>query len=144
MMMTAKTVFRFLAVPWGLLIGYIAAWALWMMIYGIGARVIEDWDHYEYAGRVHLAGTVVGGIIGLAAGILCRRPLTTVFLCHLVAGLAATFLPMGSWGWGLATYSAWLAVAFVVAACFSKSKERKAGANKAVLPIAAGAAQADR
>lgn len=142
--MTEKTVFRFLAVPWGLLIGYVAAWTLWMMIYGIGARVIEDWEHYEYARRVHLAGTVVGGIIGLAAGILCRRPLTTVFLCHLVAGLAATFLPMGSWRWGLATYSSWLAVALVLAALFSRSQNRKTRANKAVLPIAASAAQADR
>jgi len=142
--MTKKTVFRFLAIPWGLLIGYVAAWTLWMMIYGIGTRVIEDWEHYEYAGRVRLAGTVVGGIVGIAAGILCRRPLTMVLLSHLVAGLAATFLPMGSWRWGLATYSSWLAVIWVVASLFSRCKNSKTGANKSVLRIAAGAAQADR
>ena len=142
-MMTQRTIYRIIAVPWGVLIGYVAAWTLWMMIYGIGARVIEDWEHYEYAGYVHLAGTVFGGIVGLAAGRWCGRPMATVLLCHLVAGLAATFLPMGSWRWGLATYSAWLAVALVVAAAFQKKRIMKTGAE-AVLPIAASAAQADR
>jgi len=144
MMMTRKTIFGVLAVLWGGLIGFMAAWTLWMMIYGIGGRVIEDWEHYQYAGRVHLVGTVFGGIIGLAAGICCRRPLTTTFLCHLVAGLAATFLPMGSWRWGLATYTTWLAVALVIVAVFSRNRSRKAGANQALPPIAAGAVQADR
>jgi hypothetical protein len=143
-MIAQRTIYRTLAVPWGVLIGYVAAWTLWMMIYGIGARVIEDWEHYEYAGRVHLAGTVVGGAIGLVAGIWCHRPLTTVSLCHLVAGLGATFLPMGSWRWGLATYAASLTVALVVAAVFSRKGNGKTGANQAVLPIAASAAQADR
>ena len=108
---------RFLAVPWGVLIGYLAAWTLWMSIYGIGTRVIQDWEHYEYASRVQWVGTVAGGLIGLFSSILIRRPMLFVLLGHLCAGLvafAALNMLTDSWRLGLVVYAGVLGVCIVV------------------------------
>ena len=89
---------------WAGLLGFVAAWVMWEWIYGIGSRVIEDHENYEYASSVHLAGVIASSVSAIACAILSRRPFLSAFLIHLTAGLTFVIIPIGSWQAGVRNY----------------------------------------
>jgi hypothetical protein len=88
--MSMKRIIQIASPLWGAILGRIAAWIVWQMIYGVGNRVIDDQTAYELEAPVVLAGTMVGGLLGLVTAVFSRWPLLAQLGIHLTAGLAFT------------------------------------------------------
>lgn len=69
--MNKKTLIKTLSVIWAALLGFAAAWVMWILIYGIGSRVIQDQEYVDYENSILLAGVLAGSIVVLFA-FFCR------------------------------------------------------------------------
>ena len=93
-----------IATTWAAFLGFIAAWVMWMWIYGIGSSVIADQEHYDHADAVHAAGVFAGLLCGIACVVVSRRPFLLAFLVYLLAGLTFVVLPIPSWQAGVRNF----------------------------------------
>jgi xanthine/uracil/vitamin C permease (AzgA family) len=116
---------RIISVMWSALLGFVAAWVVWMWIYSIGERVIQDQEHFDYAHTVHIAGIIASLIAGIACALWARRPFLSAFLIHLVTGIGFVLIPLYSWQAGIRNYFVTLAVWTAVTVWAFRKKDRR-------------------
>ena len=114
---------RVMSVIWVAPTGFIAARVMWMMIYGIGSRVIKDQEHYDYANTVHLAGVIASSIAGIACFLRSCRPFLSAFLIHLITGISFVIIPIASWQTGIIKYFIALEVLTVITVWIFRQKQ---------------------
>lgn len=104
----------FLSAIAGGIIGFIAAWLIWNMIYGVGNRVIQDWEYEKYLSTVSVCGGLIGSALGLFSGLFTLHPISVLVASYGLAIMDFVLSPYVSWQDGLANYSVALLVSAAV------------------------------
>ena len=122
--MNKKILIKTISVIWAALLGFATAWVMWMLIYGIGSRVIQDQEHVDYEKLILLAGVIASSIVGIACVFLSRRPFLSAFLIHLVVGINFVIIPVASWQSGVWNYFVTLGVWTVITVWMFRRKPK--------------------
>ena len=100
--------------------GCCSAWFIWHMIYGVGSRVVQDWEYAAYLTTVVSCGALAGSLFGLLCGLLTLHPVSVLAVGQGLAILDFVFSPYVSWQDGLANYFVALVVSTAVMAVVSR------------------------